>query len=351
MSEWIDFRKLRRDLNFEKILTAYGVRLNIRDIAKDRQHSGPCPLTACKERSKANFSANVDQGIWRCFGCGGHGNTLDFVLLMEGLDPSKGGDVRKGALFAQEKFMGKDAEKPKAFPPQTEKKKVTSTSPPLEYAKTLINEPLDFTLKSLDPSHGWFKVHGFKAETLKHFGLGASSRGALKGKMAIPLVSDATGKLIGYAGRLFDEGAAAGKDPRYLFPEPRIRNGIRHIFEPGRILYNSHAINAPVNRLLVVSDMQAVWWLWQHGYGNVVSTMRLSCEDAQAKRALSLLSQSGTIAVLARESEDGSRFARAVMEKCAITCAVRWYATEAEPSSLDAIALQALLGLAETSVS
>jgi hypothetical protein len=349
MSEWIDFRTLRRDLNFEKVLTSYGIRLNIRDTPKGRQHSGPCPLESCGETSKANFSANMDEGIWRCFGCGSHGNSLDLVILLEGLDPSKGADVRKGALLAQEKFLGKGVGKPKAVAPQAEKKEA-APAPPRENAKTLINEPLDFTLKSLDPSHGWLKAHGLTPDTVEHFGLGASSRGGLKGRIAIPLHDAATGKLIGYAGRIMDKSRATEKDPLYLFPEPRIRNGIRHVFEPGRVLYNSHAIKAPVNRLLVVSDIEAVWWLWQQGYGHVVSTMKQDCEDAQLQRALSLLKPDGVLAVLAREDEQGSRFARKVMEVGATTCAVRWHATAHEPVSLDAIALQSLLGLAETSV-
>jgi len=348
MSEWIDFKALRRDLNLEKVLAAYGVRLNIRDTPKGRQHSGPCPLNLCKGKppSKATFSANVDQGIWRCFACGSHGNTLDFILLCEGLNPTIGADVRKGALIAQRKFLGGKGDEKAAQEPQPE---VRAQPKEAAYAKTLINEPLDFTLKSLDPSHGWFKERGLLAHTVEHFGLGAASRGALKGRIAIPLYDDVA-KLIGYAGRLMDARHASGKDPLYLFPEPRVRSGIRHVFDAGRFLYHGHAVKAPVNRLLVVPDMEAVWWLWQHGYGNVVSTMGENCEDAQAKRACSFLKPSGILAVLAREDERGSRFAHEIMGMCGTSCAVRWYATAEDVLSLDAVALQSLLGLAETSV-
>lgn len=352
MSEWIDFKAVRRDLSFETVLVAYGVRLNLRNNTEGRQHSGPCPLKACKDRqsSKASFSANVDHGIWRCFGCGSKGNVLDFILLCEGLNPSKGTDVRKGAIIAKEKFLNEKAGG-KVVPTSEPPKQEAPAKPQgAEYTKTLVNEPLDFVLKSLDSSHGWFKDRGFDPHTVEHFGLGMASRGNLKGRIAVPLHHDATGKLIGYAGRCMDESKAAGKDPQYLFPEPRIRSGIRHVFDPRRFLYHGHAVTAPVNRLLVVADMEAVWWLWQHGYGYGVSTMGASCEDAQAKRACSLVKQGGTLAVIAREDEDGSRFVREIMGMCAVSCAVRWYATAEEPLALDATALQSLLGLAETSV-
>ena len=348
MSEWIDFKAVRRDLNLEKVLLAYGVRLNIRDTPKGRQHSGACPLKACKGRSANGFSANLDQGIWRCFGCGNHGNTLDFVLLMEGLDLEKGADVRKGALIAQEKFLSKKAGKPTVPVPKAERKE--EVPPQGTYSKTLVNEPLDFVLKGLDPSHGWFKAHGLLPVTIQHFGLGAASRRKLKDRIAIPL-HNAEGRLIGYAGRSMGTDRAAGKDPRYLFPEPRIRSGIRHVFDTGRLLYNAHAVKPAVHRLLVVSDMETAWWLWQHGYGNVVSTMRETCEDAQAQGAVSLLSPGGVVAVLACESEAGTRFAQEVMGLCGTSCAVRWYATAEETRTLDAVALQSLIGLAETSVS
>src|ERR1700734_1059743 len=242
MSEWIDFKAVRRDLNFEKVLMAYGIRLNIRDTPKGRQHSGPCPLNLCKGRSpsKATFSVNVDQGIWRCFACGSHGNTLDFILLCEGLNPLIGKDVRKGALIAQEKFLGKRGDEKTAIRVEPAPKEDVPESPKgaSAYTKTLVNEPLDFVLKGLDPSHGWFRAHGLLPETVRHFGLGAASRRKLKDRIAIPLHDDPTGKLLGYAGRLIDDRQATEKYPLYLFPEPRVRSGIRHVFDRGRFLYH-----------------------------------------------------------------------------------------------------------------
>jgi hypothetical protein len=96
--------------------------------------------------------------------------------------------------------------------------------------------------------------------------------------------------------------------------------------------------------------MEMVWWLWQHGYGNVVSTMRGNCEDAQAKRAISFLKPGEVLAVVSSDDDDGTRYAYEVMGICAASFAVRWYATAEKPLTMDAIALQSLLGLAETSV-
>src|SRR5262245_9684681 len=102
MSKWINSRELRERLNFAEVLQSYGVELKI----KGKQHQGFCPLPNHDGQKRSpSFSANIEKGMFQCFGCGGKGNVIDFAILMEGLDPKNGADFRKVALKLQERLL------------------------------------------------------------------------------------------------------------------------------------------------------------------------------------------------------------------------------------------------------
>src|SRR5438034_11826868 len=105
MATWIDFKQLRQNLKFEVVLCHYGVELKI----KGRQHQGYCPLPSHPSHGgkphSPSFSANLEKGIFQCFGCGAKGNVIDFAALMEGLDPANGEEFRKVALMLNERFL------------------------------------------------------------------------------------------------------------------------------------------------------------------------------------------------------------------------------------------------------
>src|SRR5437016_12159567 len=101
MATWIDFKKLRQSLSFEAVLRHYGVELKI----KDKQHHGFCPLPNHKgKRNSPSFSANLERGIFQCFGCGAKGNVLEFAAMMENVDPANGAALRNVAVKLQVRF-------------------------------------------------------------------------------------------------------------------------------------------------------------------------------------------------------------------------------------------------------
>jgi DNA primase len=267
--QWIDFKALRRELNFEQVLVTYGAKLNVRDTNKGKQHSGRCPLPGCqKGATRKAFSANLDQGIWQAFCCKRSGNLLDFIVICEGLNPSNGADIRKAAEIAQKRFLDG---------------KVTGASPepkaelPLDMIEerattVLVNAPLDFELKSLDPEHPWFEEHGLSKDTVRHFGLGYCVKGWLKGRIAIPL-HDSDGKLIGYAGRLLDRDEVTEQNPLYLFPAARVHKGIRYEFEASRVIYSGRASGA--GDPIVATSPDDVWRLWQSGFKSATCTFSI----------------------------------------------------------------------------
>src|ERR1019366_4394940 len=113
--KWIDFKALRAGLDFAAVLEHYGVEVK----SKGTQHHGFCPLPHhAGKRNSPSFSANLEKGIFQCFGCGAKGNVLDFAAFMEKADPKDGSTLLDVAVKLQQRFcpeLGSDDE-PKAPP-------------------------------------------------------------------------------------------------------------------------------------------------------------------------------------------------------------------------------------------
>lgn len=315
MTTWIDFKQLRQRLSFEAVLRHYGVELKIRG----RQHHGFCPLSNHQgKRNSPSFSANLDKGIFQCFGCGTKGNVLEFAALMESVDPKNGAELHKVALKLQERFCPANSQ-PEQTPLPVEPAKVE----PTEDQPVVVNAELDFQLKGLDQSHPYLRGRGLMPETTAHFGLGFCSRGSLKDRVAIPL-HDHEGKLIGYAGRVVDDAAIGEDNPRYRFPSKRKRDGVLYEFRKTMFLYNGFRIAPPVDDLFVVEGFPSVWWLHQNGRPHVVGTMGADCSDRQAELVVALVKLDGRVWFVPDGDAAGERFAQSFLLKVSPHRFVRW---------------------------
>ena len=318
MGTWINFKELRDQIRFEQVLLHYGVEVK----SRGDQHHGFCPLPNHQgKKNSPSFSANLKRGIFQCFGCGAKGNVIDFAVLMEKLNPQDGGDVRKAALILQERFRIVPA-KPETKPPpkQPESPKRDLEEPP---SKIVVNAPLDFELKRLDPNHPYLDKRGFSKETIAHFGIGFCSKGLLAGRIAIP-VHSADGKLLGYCGRIVDDNLISEEEPRYKFPPKRKRNGVLFEFHKLLVLYNSHRIKAPVDDLVIVEGFPSVWWITQMGFPNVVALMGWVCSEDQARMATELVKPEGRVWLLPDGDESGQRCAESVLPQVSPSRFVRW---------------------------
>ena len=157
----------------------------------------------------------------------------------------------------------------------------------------LVNVPLDFELRGLDPDHPYLKGRGLTPETIAYFGLGYCSRGLMQGRIAIPL-HDRRGRLVGYAGRLVDDDQVDAEHPKYLFPGPRQRGGRSLEFRKSLLLYHGFQVPQPASDLVVVEGFASVWWLWQAGVASVVGLMGSDCSCRQ-------------LALILRATRPGSR--------------------------------------------
>jgi DNA primase len=101
MNTWINFKELRAKLDFEQVLRHYKVEVK----SKGTQHHGYCPLPNHNgKRNSPSFSANLQRGIFQCFGCGAKGNTIEFAALMENVSLTDGTAFRELAIRLQERF-------------------------------------------------------------------------------------------------------------------------------------------------------------------------------------------------------------------------------------------------------
>jgi DNA primase len=94
--EWIDFRKVKAAVDFQRLFDHYGITGMVNSGDELR---GPCPIHKGSPRSK-NFSVNMQKNAFKCFAseCKAKGNILDFVAAMEHCD------VREAALKIAEWF-------------------------------------------------------------------------------------------------------------------------------------------------------------------------------------------------------------------------------------------------------
>lgn len=332
---WINFKELRAKLKFEDVLRHYGVEIK----RKGAQHNGACPLPGHGgTRDKPVFSANLERGIFQCFGCRASGNLLEFAGLMEGANLSSGLELRKVAVKLRDKLVARETESPK--PVQTEI--------PVEPKKqsVLVNAPLDFELKGLDPAHSYLARRGFTTETMAYFGVGYCSRGLLADRVAIPL-HDPAGKLIGYAGRAVNETEVTIDNPRYVFPEERERQGVVLKFDKGLFLYNGHRIAVPCADLAIVEGFPSVWWLHQHGIRSAVATMGTTCSQEQIEQILKLVPPTGQVWLMPDGNAPGERLAQALLGGIAPHRFVRWIqlGKDRQPTDLSGVELDSCFAL------
>jgi DNA primase len=179
---------------------------------------------------------------------------------MDGGHPDDPGAFRRTAVKLAQQFgiqserqkpegQRRECPKPAAVPTPDP----TSTNPVLP---VIVNSPLDFELKHLDPDHPYLIDRGFSPETIQRFGLGYCGKGLMRGRIAIPL-HNSQGRLVGYAGRLVDDEAVDDEHPKYRFPGVREREGARSAL-PGSEGERSHCRRG-IRKCLVAASA-SIWY-------------------------------------------------------------------------------------------
>ena len=270
----------------------------VRLIRKGREHTGLCPFHNEKTPS---FTVNDDKAFYHCFGCGAHGDVINFVLETEGLS------------FPEtiERLAGQAGlEIPKFSPEDQKRSKVKKTLYDVMEAVTHWFES-QLVAQAGNDARNYIQKRGLRKETVQKFRLGFSpnNKSALKdamlaraeiteemlveagmlikpddggesydrfrGRLMFP-ITDRQGRVVAFGGRALSSQAKA----KYLnSPETPL-------FHKGRLLYNlSGARKAAFEkgRLLIGEGYMDVIALAQAGFPEAVAPLGTAVTEDQIR--------------------------------------------------------------------
>lgn len=300
-SRFVSFAEVKRAVTLEAVLSRYGLLAGLKPRGDNL--SGACPF--CAEAQGSRFKASLAKNAWYCFGCKAGGNILDFVAKREGVS------LREAAVRLEEWFdlglVTFGREKPRREGKAAEPCTSESVTVPAR------NEPLAFTLKTIDPGHASVQALGLSDGVVSEFGLGYCARGLLKGRIAVPIRNFA-GDLVAYIG--FASDAQAGS--RYRYP-PK--------FQPALEVFNLHALrqaSSAAETTFLAPEILGVLRLAETKFPFLVGLFDGSLSESQEAALLSTLPKDSKL-VLA-----GSGFEASVFERLSRTFSLRNIALEAE---------------------
>ena len=293
-SEWVDFKEIKENVSMEEILDHYGL-LKCLKKRKD-ELIGFCPVHDEKHYNKNSFCVSTVKNNWHCFSCGAGGNVLDFVAAMEKVD------IRQAGLLIQKRFGVVSEEDKKLV---KEKRKIEEPKEDKKNPGEVVNPPLTFELKTLDPEHPYLKEKGLKEETIEEFGLGFCKKGLMKGRIVIPIHNE-NGQLVAYAGKY--PGDPPEGESKYKFPTK---------FRKSLVVFNLNRLKdkAKDERVILVEEFFDVFNLWQAGYKNVVALMGTSMSDEQEKLIVEVVGGNGRVVLMFDSDEAGVKATTEVVER------------------------------------
>jgi DNA primase len=263
---------------------------------KGKEYTACCPF---HQEKTPSFYVNPDKQFYHCFGCGAHGNAINFLMDYEHRD-------FRGAIEQLADNAGM------AIP-------VTETDHAALHAaldaKAIWHAAMarasahyKTALRSHPDAIDYLKARGVHGETAALFELGfaptgnsllaycqqePATRTALEELGLIILkddgerydrfrrrimfpIRDKRGQVIGFGGRIIGAG-----DPKYLnSPESELFHKGQNLYG----LYEARLDNAKPPRLIIVEGYMDVVMLAQHGIRNVVATMGTATTDEQIQR-------------------------------------------------------------------
>jgi DNA primase len=253
---WVDFKAVKAAVSIEAVLERYGVNWLRR---KGDELRGRCPIH--KGEGENTFHVSIAKGAFHCFSCKKRGNVIDFVAAIEGCT------VRDAALKLKDWFVISMADPSQAAGDKKTPAPTKAGESGAAASGDLVNRPLTFELRGVDPTHPYLASRGLRRETLETFGVGFfPGKGSMSGRVVIPIHNE-RGELVAYAGRSID-----GSELKYKLPAG---------FHKSLVVYNLHRVTA--EEVIVVEGFFDCMKVWQSGNPSVVALMGSSLSDAQER--------------------------------------------------------------------
>ena len=257
---------------------------------------GLCPFHSEKT---ASFSVNPAKGIYKCFGCGKGGNSINFIMEIEHLNypeairhlgalygveipetTSSGNDVRKDEknrvydiLKEAAKFYYKSFNDPDIGQPAREYASKRGLS-----KQTLDNFGIGYSPMSWNALYDLLKSKGYKDEELTNSGIFKKSEKTgkpyelFRGRLMFPIF-DSFGKIIAFGGR-----ALGDEKPKYInSPDSLVYDKRNHLYAM------NFARKEQSKQLIVVEGYMDAIAMHVAGFKNTVAALGTSFTDSQLK--------------------------------------------------------------------
>ncbi|ATZ73591.1 DNA primase [Idiomarina sp. X4] len=266
-----------------------------------KNHQACCPFHNEKTPS---FTVSQDKQFYHCFGCGAHGNAIDFLMEFDGLQFPDAVEELAGLMGVQ--VPREEPENPQAA--QQKQQQTQDDTALMSQAARFYQHQLKHHARS-DQVIGYLKKRGLSGETvkrfqigyapddwdslLKTFGQGAKQRQQLlelklinrndkgrhydffRDRVMFP-IHDRRGRVVGFGGRIIE-----GDGPKYLnSPETRL-------FHKGSELYGYWHMQQAARRpeqVVVVEGYMDVVALSQAGINYAVASLGTATTTEQLQR-------------------------------------------------------------------
>lgn len=282
---------------------------------------GLCPFHSEKSPS---FSVSEEKGFYHCFGCGEHGDAIEFLMKFAGQTFREAVEELAGTVGMQL--------------PQASAARPMENYTEIYNRLNLANNFFRHCLKHTDAPKEYLKSRGVLSETLKTFPISyappgwqsleeafgnqvyANDRDIVQAALVkekdgrrydvfrdrlMFAIKDTRGRIIGFGGRSLD-----GSTPKYLnSPESPV-------FDKSSILFGFHEARSAIRaekKVIVVEGYMDVVILAQSGIKAVVATMGTACTPQQIER---LCANAEVIIFTFDGDEAGQRAAWRALENC-----------------------------------
>ncbi len=282
-------------------LDAFKARLPLAEIVgryvplrrQGRELVALCPFHREKTPS---FTVVEDKGFYHCFGCGAHGNAIDFVMAMEGIGfrealerleeltgipaprPRGGGESRQDAELWAVHAAARDWFRARLLGPEGERARRYLEARGVARASWERFE-LGYAPAARDALRRALAARGWSETVLLRAGLLAQGEGGepydrFRDRLIFP-IADRRGRVVGFGGRALGEARA-----KYLnSPETPL-------FRKGELLFNLHRAARParsLGRLYVVEGFMDVIALSEAGLEAVVAPLGTALSPPQLR--------------------------------------------------------------------
>jgi DNA primase len=274
------------------VVEVVGRRVQLKKAGKE--FKACCPF---HDEKTPSFTVSPGKGFYHCFGCGEHGNALDFLMQYDHMEFVDAVESLAGIMGVEVPHEEGQSQRP------------ARSYDALFELVSKVERFYEAELKKYQPACDYLKERGIDGATAKRFGIGyapsgwsivldkfGKSKEAIDRLLAVGLIirkdngqhydrfrdrimfpiRDSRGRVVGFGGRVM-----ADEEPKYLNSPETV------LFHKGRELYGLYEARQAlrsIERLVVVEGYMDVVGLARHGIDFSTATLGTATTDEHLNR-------------------------------------------------------------------